>query len=263
MATISAVLIVKNEELTLAQCLASLEWVDEIIVLDSGSDDDTVAIANRFTDKIFVNKDWQGFGLQRQRAQQHASSDWVFMIDADERVTSELQQEIKAVVARAPQHNVYRVPILPWCFGRFIRHSGWYPAYKIRLYPRLKARYGDERVHEKLRLDDGLQKQTLKGDLLHFTYRDMRHYLVKSANYADEWAQERKLQGRKASLLQGVVHGAGCFIKMYLVKRGFLDGAQGFLLAMLSAHSTFVKYADLWTRDQGAPPKIKPINPPK
>jgi len=254
MATISAVLIVKNEALVLADCLAALAWVDEIVVLDGGSDDESVAIAERFTDKVFVDDDWQGFGVQRQRAQQHASGDWVFMIDADERVTPELRQGIEAVVASDRQQNIYLIPVLPWCFGRFIRHSGWYPEHKIRLYPRLKARYGDDRVHEKLIIDEGMQRQYLKGDLLHFTYRDMRHYLVKSAHYADEWAQSRQQRGRQASLLQAAVHGAGCFIKMYLVKRGFLDGPQGLLLALLSAHSTFVKYADLWARNQRTTP---------
>lgn len=254
MASISAVLIVRNEAEILADCLTALDWVDEIVVLDGGSDDDSVAIAQRFTDRVFVDADWQGFGVQRQRAQQQATGDWIFMIDADERVTPELKQQIIAVVARDPQQHVYLVPILPWCFGRFIRHSGWYPEHKIRLYPRLKARYGDDRVHEKLTFDEGMQKQFLTGDLLHFTYRDMKHYLVKSAHYADEWAQGRQQQGRSASLLDAAIHGVGCFIKMYLVKRGFLDGPQGLLLAVLSAHSTFAKYADLWSRSQPSNP---------
>ncbi len=260
MASISAVLIVRDEATILTECLAALDWVDEIVVLDGGSDDDSVAIARRFTDKIFVDADWQGFGVQRQRAQQHASGDWVFMIDADERVTPELRKEIEAVVVSDQQQNVYLVPILPWCFGRFIRYSGWYPEHKIRLYPRLKARYGNDRVHEKLIIDEGVQKQFLQGDLLHFTYRDMKHYLVKSANYAAEWAQERQQKGRKASLPQAVIHGVGCFIKMYLVKRGFLDGPQGFLLAVLSAHSTFAKYADLWVRTQSTESKPEQVN---
>ncbi len=262
MATLSAVLIVKNEALILAECLSLLAWVDEIVVLDGGSEDDSVVIARRYTDKVFVEADWQGFGVQRQRAQQHATGDWIFMIDADEHVTPELRQSIEATVAANQQQNVYLVPILPWCFGRFIRHSGWYPEHKIRLYPRCKARYGDHRVHEKLILDDGVQKHYLKGDLLHFTYRDMKHYLVKSANYADEWAQERQQEGRRGTLLQALTHGVGCFIKMYLVKRGFLDGPQGFLLALLSAHSTFVKYADLWSRAQPAAPAAKAVKPP-
>jgi len=253
-ASISAVLIIKNEAEILADCLTVLDWVDEIMVLDGGSDDDSVAIAQRFTDRVFVETDWRGFGIQRQCAQQHARGDWVFMIDADERVTPELRREIEAVVAADQQQNVYLMPILPWCFGRFIRHSGWYPEHKIRLYPRLKARYGNARVHEKLTLDQGMQKQFLKGDLLHFTYRDMKHYLLKSAHYADEWAQGRQQQGRTASLIEAVIHGMGCFIKMYLVKRGFLDGPQGLLLAVLSAHSTFVKYADLWSRSQRTTP---------
>lgn len=254
MTTLSAVLIVRNEASILAECLAALDWVDEIVVLDSGSEDDSVAIAKQYTDKVFVDTEWQGFGVQRQRAQRYASGDWVFMIDADERVTPELKAEIRRVVEQDNQNQVYLIPILPWCFGRFIRHSGWYPEHKIRLYPCAKARYGDDRVHEKLVIDAGMQNVYLNGDLLHFTYRNMEHYLVKSARYANEWALARQQVGRSASLLQGITHGIGCFIKMYLLKRGFLDGPQGFLLAVLSAHSTFVKYADLWSRSQSAPP---------
>lgn len=257
MATISAVLIVRNEALVLAECLTALDWFDEIVVLDGGSDDDSVAIAKQFTDNVFIETEWQGFGVQRQRAQHYASCDWIFMIDADERVTPELKAEINLVVEQDDRSQVCLMPILPWCFGRFIRHSGWYPEHKIRLYPREKARYGDDRVHEKLVIDEGMQHSYLKGDLLHFTYRDMKHYLVKSAHYANEWAQARQQAGRSASLFQAVTHGVGCFIKMYLVKRGFLDGPQGFLLAVLSAHSTFVKYADLWSRGQGKPPPQK------
>jgi len=243
-------MIVKDEADSLAACLEKVLWADGVIVLDSGSSDNTLEVARQFTDKVFVAEDWQGYGIQRQRAQEKATCDWVLMVDADEHVTPELSVEIQGIVKANDQSCAYAMPILPWCFGRFIRHGGWYPAPKVRLYPRSRARYGDERVHEKLYFDEGLTTKKLKGDLLHFTYRDMEHYLVKSAHYAAEWAEQRKMDNRSASLTQGVIHGLGCFLKMYLFKAGFLDGRQGLLLAILSAHSTFVKYADLWSRNQ-------------
>jgi len=248
--TLSVVLIVKNESAMIADCLASVDWADEIIVIDSGSRDDTTEIARNYTDKVFTEEDWQGFGVQRQRAQQHASGDWILMLDADERVTPELAEEIRQVVATNNQQYVYSVPRLSYVFGRFIRHSGWYPDYVTRLYPRTQAGYDASRVHEKLVYPDTMTEKKLSSDLLHYTYRDLEHYLVKSAHYAAEWAQQRHARGKRSSLLQGLIHGIGCFIKMYIVRAGFLDGKQGLLLAVLSAHSTFVKYADLWIRQQ-------------
>jgi (heptosyl)LPS beta-1,4-glucosyltransferase len=250
---ISAVLIVKNEAGSLGACLDTLKWVNEIIVVDSGSTDNTLEIARTYTDKVYIETDWQGFGVQRQRAQQHATADWILMIDADERVTPELRQEIDRVVQENDQSKVYALPRLSWVFGRFIRHSGWYPDYVLRLYPRRRARYGEERVHEKLHFEEGMKVEMLRGDLIHYTYRDLEHYLTKSAHYAAEWARQREAQGKRSSLSQGLWHGLACFLKMYLLRAGFLDGKQGFLLAVLSAHSTFVKYADLWVRSQPGP----------
>ncbi|MDZ4263218.1 MAG: glycosyltransferase family 2 protein [Pseudomonadota bacterium] len=248
MATLSVVLIVRNEADNLAACLDTVSWADEIVIMDSGSDDATLDIARRYTDKVYVDTDWQGFGIQRQRAQARASGEWLLMLDADERVTPELRSSIEAAVAHDRRDLVYAVPRLSWVFGRFIRHSGWYPDYVSRLYARTRTGYRADRVHEKLMVGEGMQLSMLTGDLLHYTYRDMNHYLVKSAHYAAAWAQQRQEQGKRASLLQGLLHGVGCFLKMYLLRAGFLDGRQGLLLALLSAHSTFVKYADLWVR---------------
>ncbi|MFQ5994997.1 MAG: glycosyltransferase family 2 protein [Acidiferrobacterales bacterium] len=252
MSTISTVLIVKNEGEQIIDCLKTVKWADEIVVMDSGSTDDTIEKARELNARTFVNADWQGYGIQRQRAQQQATSDWVFMIDADERVTDKLREEIRRAAKANDQSKVYAVPRLSYCFGRYIRHGGWYPDYVVRLYPRCKAQYGPEQVHEKLH-NNGLAVVRLKGDLLHFTYRDLEHYLVKSAGYAAAWGRARAQQGRRATLWQGFLHGVGCFLRMYVVRAGFLDGKAGLLLALLSAHSTFAKYADLWTRYQPKP----------
>ena len=250
MASISVTLIVKNEEQNLAACLGTVKWADEIIVLDAGSNDNTIEIARQYTDKVHVNADWQGYGIQRQRLQAMASCDWVLMLDADERVTPELATEIQSVLVEDDRDTVYAIPRLSWCFGKFIRHSGWYPDYVTRLYAKEKAQYGDQLVHEKLEYQQDMNLVRLKGDLLHYTYRDLEHYLVKSASYAAAWAEQRQAKGKSTSLWQGFIHGLSCFLKMYVFRLGFMDGKQGLLLALLSGHSTFVKYAALWVRKQ-------------
>nr|WP_223232554.1 glycosyltransferase family 2 protein [Vibrio cholerae] len=243
-------MIVKNEARHLDECLQTVhDWVDEIVVLDSGSHDETEQVARRYTEKFYVNAKWPGFGPQRQLAQSYVQSDYVLWLDADERVTPELKQSILQAVATNKPDTLYQFARLSWVFGRFIRHSGWYPDRVLRLYPTQLTRYNDALVHEKVHVEPSMKVETLAGDAIHYTYNDIHHYLVKSAGYAKAWADQRQAKGKKASLSQGIVHAVGCFLKMYLLKRGFLDGKQGFLIALLSAHSTFVKYADLWARD--------------
>ncbi len=165
MPRISAVLIVKNEAQKLPLCLQSLHWADEIVILDSGSDDDTLAIAKAHSAKVFVNTDWQGFGVQRERAAQLATGDWIFMVDADERVTPELQAAILAAVQEGDA--IWHVNRLCWCFGRFIKHSGMHPDWVPRLYPRGRAIYDATRVHERLVNNQQLPVRRLSGFLLH------------------------------------------------------------------------------------------------
>lgn len=251
--SVTAVLIVKNEEAHLSDCLETLTWADEIVVVDAGSQDATCAIAQKYADRVVVEDDWHGFGIQRQRAEALVESEWILMIDADERVTPELRASIQAAVGEGTP-AIYTLPRLSWCFGAFIRHSGWYPDRVARLYPRGRAGYNEALVHEKLENPQALPVRPLRGDLLHFTYRNLRHYLEKSAHYAEAWAEQRAACGKRGSLAAGVGHGIGCFLRMYLLKAGFLDGRQGLLLALLSAHSTFTKYADLWVKTRTLPP---------
>ena len=246
-ASISAIIITKNEQNLLPECLASLAWVDEIIVVDSGSTDNTVAIAKAAGAKVYLHASWQGFGKQKQIAQGYATKEWILAIDADEVVTNELKNSIEGLLANPPENTLVAVHRLTWVFGRFLRHSGWYHSL-VRLYPRELTQYNDALVHEKIIQPHGVKTQVLSGDLLHYTYKDLNNYLIKSAAYAKAWADTRQAKGKKSSISQGVLHALGCFLKMYLVKGGFLDGKQGLLIALLSAHSTFIKYADLWIR---------------
>lgn len=246
MSTISAVLIVKNEEHNLPACLESVKWADKIIVVDSGSTDKTAEIAAQYQADFYHHHDWQGFGVQRQRAEAYVTTDWIFVIDADERVTPELKNSILETIKH--KDCIGKVPRLSWCFGRFIRYSGWYPRPVARLYPTGKAGYNDAMVHEKLQNPNQLPEVTLSGDMIHFTYDSIRHYLTKSAQYADEWSEQRFKKGKSTSLLTAFLHGLGTFVRLYLLRRGFLDGKAGLLLALLSGHATFVKYAALWVK---------------
>jgi len=251
MSTLSVIIITKNESANIESCIETVSWADEIICMDSGSGDDTVIRARKMGAKVFENVD---YGKQRQIAQQYATSDWILMLDADERVTEALARSIQSVVTNDDRNKAFAMPRLSWCFGRFIRHGGWYPDYVRRLYPGTKGRYSDDLVHEKLIVNDDVSFvsfEKLSGDLIHYTYNNMNHYLVKSANYAAQWSAQRKGQKNKASLFKGFTHALACFLRMYIFRAGFLDGRQGLLLALLSAHSTFVKYADLWVRFYG------------
>jgi len=254
--TLAVALIVKNEAKNLDACLKTVaEWVDEIVILDSGSTDETEKVARKYTEKFHVNKDWPGFGPQRRLAQEYVESDFVLWLDADERITDELKVSIQQAVEKNEPNTLYSICRLSWVFGRYIRHCGWYPDRVVRLYPTQLTQYDDSLVHEKVEISTDMNVKELSGDAIHYTYNDLHHYLVKSAGYAQAWAEQREKRGKKSSILEGMLHAVACFLKMYVFKAGFLDGKQGFLLSVLSAHSTLVKYADLWIRTSTEKPK--------
>ena len=258
---LSVVIITLNAADRLEPCLASLrDLAGEIVILDGGSTDDTPAVAARYNARLVTSNDWPGYGIQRQRAQAEARGKWILMIDSDERLSPELCEEIRQAVGKDDPTFAYTLPRLGWVFGRYIRHGGWWPDHVLRLYHRDRGRYDSALVHEHVVLEPGTNIQRLKQPLLHHTYRDLNEYLVKSAGYAAAWAQQRHQSGKSASIGAGLVHGLACFLRMYIVRAGFLDGRPGFLLAVLSGLSTFVKYADLWLRehDPGPPGQETP-----
>ncbi len=243
--SLSVVMIAKNEAELLSECLQSVAWADEIIVLDSGSSDGSVALAESLGAKVFTHTDWQGFGKQRQKAQSYATQDYVLMIDADERVTPELRHSIGQVLANADDNVVYSLGRRNLFLGRFMRHSGWYPDRVNRLYANQRYRYNDDLVHESLNTG-GAKVVPLQGDLLHLTCRDFFAFQRKQLHYAEQWAIQRHQAGKRCGYLSILTHTLGAFCKTWLLRAGFLDGKQGLLLAVVNAQYTFNKYAALW-----------------
>ncbi|MBC3381904.1 glycosyltransferase family 2 protein [Serratia fonticola] len=243
--SLSVVMIAKNEAELLSECLQSVAWADEIIVLDSGSTDGSVTLAESLGAKVFIHTDWQGFGKQRQKAQSYATQDYVLMIDADERVTPELRHSIEQVLANADDNVVYSLGRRNLFLGRFMRHSGWYPDRVNRLYANQRYRYNDDLVHESLNTG-GAKVVPLQGDLLHLTCRDFFAFQRKQLHYAEQWAIQRHQAGKRCGYLSILTHTLGAFCKTWLLRAGFLDGKQGLLLAVVNAQYTFNKYAALW-----------------
>ncbi|WP_421595739.1 glycosyltransferase family 2 protein [Rahnella sp. PD4] len=241
---LSVVLIARNEGDLLPACLESVTWADEIILLDSGSNDATQDIARSFGAKVFLNTDWPGFGKQRQLAQSHATGDYILMIDADERVSSPLRQSIENVLNCPQENTVYSLGRSNLFLGKFMRHSGWYPDRVNRLYPSTFS-YNDDRVHESLNTGNATVVP-LQGDLLHLTCRDLFSFQRKQLSYAQAWAEQRYQQGRRCSFFSIISHTLGAFVKTWILRAGFLDGKQGLILAGVNAQYTFNKYAALW-----------------
>jgi glycosyltransferase involved in cell wall biosynthesis len=240
--TLSVVIITKNEAHDLRDCLTSIAWADEIVVLDSGSTDDTLAIAREFTSHVYTSEDWQGFGVQKNRVLAYASGDWVLSLDADERVEAALKHEIQRTLA-APQFNVYFMPRLSSFCGKFIHHSGWRPDHVARLFKRGSATFSPHLVHEKLIFSESAGY--LKQDLLHLSYKNLDEVLGKMRRYAMLGAAELHQKGKRTSVLGAITHGAWAFIRTYFLRGGFLDGAAGLMLAFLNAQTTYYKYLQL------------------
>lgn len=241
---ISATVITFNEEANVAAALESLAWADEIIVVDSESKDRTVEIARRFTDRVFI-REWPGYSAQKNFAAEQASFDWIFSLDADERVSEALAKELQDLKRGPdPACSAFEMPRLAFYMGRWIKHSGWYPDYKPRLYDRRSARWMGEFVHESLEVQGSIER--LRGDLLHYTVRDASDHHQRLDRYTTLAARELFQKGRRASLSSMFFSPIGAFLRSYVLKLGFLDGAQGLAIARFAAHYVFLKHLKLW-----------------
>ncbi|MBK1888183.1 O-antigen ligase family protein [Marinobacter sp. DY40_1A1] len=257
--TVSATIITKNEEDHIADCLKSARLVaDEIIVLDSGSTDRTVEIAKQYADIIEVT-DWPGFGVQKQRALEKATGEWVLSLDADERITPELAREINHRLAD-PDADAYKLPWAVTIYGARLDfgRSGRAP---LRLFRREGVRFSDALVHERILIPEGRKTKTLRGRLTHYTHRDFGHSLEKGAKYAWLGSLEKHRKGKKTrTMIYPTLRGLMTFVQVYFIRFGFLDGAVGYLTAVTYAQVTFNKYAGLWTIDRPSIPATHDAN---
>ena len=235
---LTVTIIAKNEEVNIRRCLESVTWADELIVLDSGSTDNTVAIAREFTDNVF-STDWQGYGIQKQRALERASSDWVLNLDADEFVDARLQCEL--IRAMAVNHiDAWRIPVQMCFYGKPLRFSSS-PKRHARLYKRDGACFSPDIVHEKIILPKGAIIGKLSAPIMHHSFQDVTHALYKINRYSSYSAKIRINTGKKASLFKTLVSTSWMFFRCYCLQRGFMDGMPGFLFAVFNAQGSFYR----------------------
>jgi glycosyltransferase involved in cell wall biosynthesis len=252
---LSVTVITKNEATDLGAALESVRWADEIVVVDSGSSDDTVTIARQFTDRVVV-RDWAGYAAQKNLAAALARHDWVLSLDADERVTAALAGDIRRVLADAPPHRAYRMPRVTWHLGRWLRSTDWYPDSQLRLYDRTAARWTGAYVHESVAVDGSIG--ALTGELQHYAYRDIADHLETIDRYTTLAAQQMYDGGRRAGLVRLAGHPPLAFLRNYLARGGFRDGAAGFVVSVMNAYYVFLKFAKLWELEQ-RPDEATPV----
>jgi glycosyltransferase involved in cell wall biosynthesis len=240
---ISALVITKNEETVIRRCLESLAWVQEIVVVDCGSTDATVTICRDLGATVHTTEDWPGFGPQKNRALDRATGEWVLSLDADEWVTPALRAEIERVIRTSEACSAYALPRRSSFCGRFMKHSGWWPDYVVRLFKRHSGRFSDHRTHERLIVQGRLGR--LREPLMHEAVRNIEQMLAKMDGYSSSSAFERFERGRRASLVSAVTHGAWAFFRTYVLRLGFLDGREGFILAVANAEGSYYRYVKL------------------
>jgi (heptosyl)LPS beta-1,4-glucosyltransferase len=238
---ISAAIICKNEEQRIRQCLQSLAWVDEIVLLDSGSTDRTLEIAREYTDRIYINTDWKGFGPQKKLAESYTTNDWVLAIDSDEIVSDALRDEVVAVLDSADEKTVFRLNRLTYFCGKFIRHSGWHPDRIVRLYNKKHYHYNDAYVHEAVSCV-GARKVDLREKLLHYQVLSLEDYIDKRNSYAKAWADAQYAKGRTTGIAEIFIRSFFAFFRHYIIRLGVLDGYHGVLISIIQMQYTFNKY---------------------
>ena len=249
MPKLSVTIITKNEAADIGEALTSVAWADEILVVDSESTDDTVAIAKRHTDRVIV-REWPGYIAQKNYAASIASHDWILSLDADERVTSALAEEIKALLATAPAHAAFRIPRITWHLGRWIRTTDWYPDYQFRLYDRRRAEWSGRYVHESMTVRGTVGR--LREELQHLAYRDIADHIETIDRYTTYAARQMYEDGHRAGFLQLACHPPLAFLRNYLLRAGIRDGITGLVISTLNSYYVFLKFAKLWEMRRSA-----------
>ena len=244
---LTVTIITLNEAHHIAAAIDSAAWADEILVVDSGSTDDTVAIAAGKGVRV-MHRTWPGYVDQKNYAASVASHDWIFSLDADERITPALADDIRRVVASEPAERAFRVPRVTFHLGRWVRTTDFYPDYQTRLYDRRKARWQGKYVHESV-VADGPSGQ-LQHELQHYSYRDLSDHLERINRYSTLAAQQMYESGRRASAVDLLAHPPAAFLRNYLLRGGFTDGMPGLTISLVNAYSVLLKFAKLWELQQ-------------
>lgn len=240
---LSVIIITKNEQAHITECIQSVAFADEIIVLDSGSTDNTCALARAMGAQVYHTTHWPGFGPQKNKALELATHDWVLSIDADERVPHAMAEHIQQVLQN-PQADAYTVARLSCFGGRWIKHSGWWPDRLVRLFKRDKGRFKDVAVHESV-IVQGLT-QDLQAHLLHYPYDSLETLINKTNQYSSAAAQQLHDKGKTIGIFGIMAKAFWTFVRIYLIRRGFLDGKEGFILAAVASAGSFFRYSKLW-----------------
>ncbi|MDD5462083.1 MAG: glycosyltransferase family 2 protein [Methylococcales bacterium] len=241
-ANLSVVIITKNEEDNMRDCLESVAWADEIVIVDSGSEDNTLAICKNYTDKILTNKDWKGFGYQKNLALQQATKDWVLSLDADERVTAALRTEIENKINNSAD-SAFAIPRQTYFLGQAMKHGGWWPDYVVRLFRRNTGVFSEDIVHERVLVNEPVRK--LSTPLLHYSYTSLDQLMVKMNHYSSAGADKAYRQGKSSSLLKAIAKAKWTFFRAYFLRLGILDGQAGFIAAFSKAEETYYRYLKL------------------
>ena len=239
---LTLVIITKNAEDHIEKCITSACWIEHKIVVDSGSTDNTVEIANRAGAKV-IHQDWLGFGPQKQFAVMQAPTDWVLCLDADEFLSPELSKSLQALFEQKELSDAFKFPRSNKFLGRFLKHGEGYPDWSLRLFNKTKARWSEDLVHEKvIAISEPLKMGELVGDLMHESSESISHYIDKQNRYTDIQAKLMIESGKKVSCFRLIFSPLMRFVKFYFVKRGFLDGLPGFVHITIGCFATFLKY---------------------
>lgn len=239
---VTAIILTKDAEQHVSDCLQSVQWVDEILVIDSESTDQTVVLAQKLGARIIINP-WPGFSAQRNFALDKATNEWILMLDVDERITSELASEMQIALQTAEDTEIvgFSTPIKNHFWGKWMRC--WYPDRRPRLYKKSKARFIERAIHESVNLDGKVKK--LKNPVIHFSYENLSHFVSKMNHYSSLGAQEKLKQGAEFSTVKLLLHSFYAFFKMYILRGGCRDGVHGFVFAVSYSFYVFLKYAKL------------------
>jgi glycosyltransferase involved in cell wall biosynthesis len=256
---ISAVIIAFNEEKNIADAVKSVAWADEVLVVDSESADKTRDVAESLNAKVLINK-WHGFSKQKQFATEAAAHDWIFSLDADERVSDKLQKEILKL-KNQPENKLasgYKIPRLTFYMNQWIRHGGWYPDWQLRFFNRREGKWKDVLIHESVQMQENASVENLSGDILHYSIPDAAyHNRMIATRYAPLAAEQMFARGRRTSPFKISTAGLTAFLQTYILKLGFLDGLAGFCIARFAAHHAFLKHLLLWEMQESSKPKIQ------